>query len=45
MAVMNLNQLFLLFTGQLKEDDLVLVVESEDAVVLDDLKPESRGRA
>ena len=45
MAVMNLNQLFLLFTGQLKKDDLVLVVESEDAVVLDDLKPESRGRA
>ena len=45
MAVMNLNQLFLLFTGQLKEDDLVLVVESEDKVVLDDLKPESRGRA
>ena len=45
MAVMNLNQLFLLFTGQLKEDDLVLVVESEDTVVLDDFKPESRGRA
>jgi len=45
MAVMNLNQLFMLFTGQLKEDDLVLVVESEDTVVLDDLKPESRGRA
>jgi TRAP-type C4-dicarboxylate transport system permease small subunit len=45
MAVMNLNQLFLLFTGQLNEDDLVMVVESEDTVALDDLTPESRGRA
>ncbi len=37
MAVMNLNQLRLLLTGRLKEDDLVMVVESEDTVVLDDL--------
>jgi hypothetical protein len=55
MAVMNLNQLRLLLTGRLKEEDLVMVVESEDAVVLDDLEskgvtsgsvaPEVRGRA
>ena len=50
MAVMNLNQLRLLLTGRLKEEDLVMVVESEDAVVLEDLDPkavtpEVRGRA
>jgi TRAP-type C4-dicarboxylate transport system permease small subunit len=55
MAVMNLNQLRLLLTGRLKEEDLVMVVESEDTVVLDDLEskvktpsaisPEVRGRA
>jgi TRAP-type C4-dicarboxylate transport system permease small subunit len=55
MAVMNLNQLRLLLTGRLKEEDLVMVVESEDTVVLDDLThkgapntamdPEVRGRA
>jgi hypothetical protein len=55
MAVMNLNQLRLLLTGRLKEEDLVMVVESEDTVVLDDLQPkgvnpdvmtpEVRGRA
>ena len=55
MAVMNLNQLRLLLTGRLKEEDLVMVVESEDTVVLDDLHskgvtpgvitPEVRGRA
>jgi len=45
MAVMNVNQLFLLFTGQLKEDDLVMVVESEDTVVLNGVTPEGRSRA
>jgi TRAP-type C4-dicarboxylate transport system permease small subunit len=50
MAVMNLNQLRLLLTGRLKEEDLVMVVESEDTVVLDDVTPhapnaEVRGRA
>ena len=45
MAVMNVNQLFLLFTGQLKEDDLVMVVESEDTVVLNEVTPEGRSRA
>jgi hypothetical protein len=52
---MNLNQLRLLLTGRLKEEDLVMVVESEDTVVLDELSPpaathmamnsEVRGRA
>jgi hypothetical protein len=37
---MNLNQLRLLLTGRLKEEDLVMVVESEDSVVLDELKPQ-----
>jgi len=55
MALMNLHQLRLLLTGRLKEEDLVMVVESEDTVVLDDLtpkdapnmamNPEVRGRA
>ena len=55
MAAMNLNQLRLLLTGRLKEEDLVMVVESEDTVVLDELQPkgmtpsaatpEARGRA
>ncbi|PVE44467.1 TRAP transporter small permease [Limnohabitans planktonicus] len=41
MAAMNLNQLRLLLTGRLKEEDLVMVVESEDTVVLDELKPKA----
>ena len=41
MAAMNLNQLRLLLTGRLKEEDLVMVVESEDAVVLDELTPKA----
>jgi TRAP-type C4-dicarboxylate transport system permease small subunit len=45
MAVMNLHKLFLLFTGRLSEADLVMVVESEDKVVLETLEPEVRGRA
>jgi TRAP-type C4-dicarboxylate transport system permease small subunit len=55
MAVMNLNQLRLLLTGRLNEEDLVMVVESENTVVLEDLEskgsppsamtPEVRGRA
>jgi TRAP-type C4-dicarboxylate transport system permease small subunit len=45
MAVMNLTQLTRLFKGQLAEEDLVMVVESEDTVVLDELAPEARGRA
>ena len=55
MGIMNLNQLRLLLTGQLQEEDLVMVVETEDAVVLDELTSktgspmptpsEERGRA
>jgi TRAP-type C4-dicarboxylate transport system permease small subunit len=45
MGIMNVHQLWLLLTGRLNEEDLVMVVESEDTVVLDDLKPEVRGRA
>lgn len=44
MAVMNLNQLALLLTGRLSEEDLVVVVESEDAVALDALPADVRGR-
>jgi TRAP-type C4-dicarboxylate transport system permease small subunit len=44
MAVMNINQLVLLLTGRLKEEDLVMVVESEDSVAMDALTPEVRGR-
>jgi TRAP-type C4-dicarboxylate transport system permease small subunit len=44
MAVMNINQLVLLLTGRLKEEDLVMVVESEDSVAMDALPPEVRGR-
>ena len=44
MAVMNLNKLYLLLTGRLTEEDLVMVVESEDSVLLDTLKTEVRGR-
>jgi len=40
MGIMNLNQLRLLLTGRLKEEDLVMVVESEDTVVLDGLQPQ-----
>ena len=51
----DLELLRLLLTGQLKEEDLVMVVETEDAVVLDELTSktgspmpthsEERGRA
>ena len=34
MSLMNLHQLYLLLSGQLSESDLVVVVESEDAVSL-----------
>ena len=44
MAVMNLNQLALLLTGRLSEEDLVMVVESEDSVALDALPADVRGR-
>jgi hypothetical protein len=42
---MNLHKLVLLLTGRLSEADLVLVVESEDKIVLENLEPEVRGRA
>jgi TRAP-type C4-dicarboxylate transport system permease small subunit len=45
MGIMNLQKLFQLLTGQLAEADLVLVVESEDKVVLAEIEPEVRGRA
>lgn len=45
MAIMNLQKLVLLLTGRLSEADLVLVVESEDKIVLENLEPEVRGRA
>ena len=38
------HKLFQLLTGQLDEADLVLVVESEDKVVLAEIEPEVRGR-
>ena len=38
MSLMNLQQLYLLLTGQLAESDLVMVVESEDSV---DIEPTS----
>lgn len=41
MSLMNLNQIFMLLTGRLSEADLVMVVESEDAVGVD--APEPRG--
>jgi len=44
MAVMNLEKLYLLLAGRLTEEDLVMVVESEDSVLLDTLKTEVRGR-
>ncbi len=44
MAVMNLEKLYLLLAGHLTEEDLVMVVESEDSVLLDTLKTEVRGR-
>lgn len=44
MAVMNVNQLSLLLRGRLTEEDLVMVVESEDSVSLDALSPDVRGR-
>jgi TRAP-type C4-dicarboxylate transport system permease small subunit len=49
MGIMNLHKLMLLLTGRLAESDLVMVVESEDQVVLADMAPETtpevRGRA
>ena len=49
MGIMNLHKLVLLLTGRLAESDLVMVVESEDQVVLADMAPETtpevRGRA
>jgi hypothetical protein len=45
MGIMNVHKLFQLLTGQLAEADLVLVVESEDKVVLAEIEPEVRGRA
>ena len=44
MGIMNLHKLFQFLTGQLAEADLVLVVDSEDKVVLAELEPELRGR-
>lgn len=44
MSLMNLQQLYLLLSGQLSEADLVLVVESEDSVDLD-AAASSGGRA
>ncbi|WP_353238905.1 TRAP transporter small permease [Limnohabitans sp.] len=45
MGIMNLHKLALLLTGRLAESDLVMVVESEDQVVLAEITPEVRGRA
>ena len=45
MGIMNLHKLALLLTGRLAESDLVMVVESEDQVVLAEITPEARGRA
>jgi TRAP-type transport system small permease protein len=45
MATMNLHKLLLLLTGRLSEADLVMVVESEDKIVLENLDTEGRGRA
>ena len=44
MGVMNVHKLVLLLTGRLAESDWVMVVESEDTVVLDDVATEVRGR-
>ena len=44
MGLMNLHQLTLLLTGRLADKDLVLVVESEDKVVLAESQSELRGR-
>ncbi|PUE55476.1 TRAP transporter small permease [Limnohabitans parvus] len=45
MSVMNVNQLYKLLTGQLKEEDLIMVVESEDVVDLNAKTPDSRSHA
>jgi TRAP-type C4-dicarboxylate transport system permease small subunit len=45
MSVMNVNQLYKLLTGQLKEEDLIMVVESEDVVDLNAQTPDSRSHA
>ena len=45
MGIMNLHKLTLLFKGRLADSDLVMVVESEDKVVLAEIEPEVRGRA
>jgi TRAP-type C4-dicarboxylate transport system permease small subunit len=44
MGIMNVHKLVLLLTGRLAESDLVMVVESEDTVVLDDVATQARGR-
>jgi len=44
MGVMNVHKLVLLLTGRLAESDLVMVAESEDTVVLDDVATQARGR-
>ena len=44
MSLMNLQQLYLLLTGQLSESDLVMVVESEDSVDVEAVTP-TGGRA
>ena len=40
MSLMNLQQLYLLLTGQLAESDLVVVVESEDSVDIEPTSPQ-----
>ena len=47
MGAMNLHKLALLLSGRLAEQDLVMVVESEDSATLESLTPEvqARGRA
>jgi TRAP-type C4-dicarboxylate transport system permease small subunit len=45
MSVMNVNQLYKLLTGQLKEEDLIMVVESEDVVDVNTQTQGSRSQA
>jgi len=45
MSVMNVNQLYKLLTGQLKEEDLIMVVESEDVVDVNTQTQGNRSRA
>lgn len=44
MGAMNLQKLYLLFTGRLADQDLVMVVESEESASLEALTSEARGR-